>query len=116
MTKAPTHVYELLNGGRISWSRIGVFTSIELAKEVAGLVLATYGQFDDDEGVEDTNFDAEWVMRRETIGPPSRTLEVGDPKPFQVYGSEGSAFKIDTIVLDQGRSIGEIIYPPQAEA
>lgn len=104
-------VYELMAGGSISWWRVGVFTDIDAAKHAASLVLDTYRQFDGDEDTEQTNYDAEWVMKRETIGARHRH-EVGDPKPFCVFGSEGSAFKINTITLNEGRAVDVAIYPP----
>lgn len=103
-------VYELLNGGRLSWSRVGVFTNIDTAKHVAALVLDTYHEFDGDEGTEQCDYAAEWEMSRDTIGPRNR--EVGEPKPFLRYGEDGSAFKIDTIVLNTARTMTGVAYPP----
>ena len=103
-------VYELLNGGRSSWHRVGVFTDIDTAKHVAALVLDTYHEFDGDDGTEQCNYEATWEMSRETIGPRNR--EVGDPKPFLRYGESGSAFKIDTIILDTAKTVTGVIYPP----
>lgn len=97
-------VYELRNGGRVSWHRVGVFSTIDKAKQAAAQVLETYREFDGDEDVERTDFQAEWTMQRETIG--SSRHEVGEPKPFLNYGSQGSAFKIDTIEIDVVRERG----------
>ena len=86
-------VYQLHEGGRGSWSDKGLFATITRAKEQAATILDTYHEFDGHEDTEQTDYNATWQMKRETIGGRG-THEIGAPKPFLVYGDEGSAFKI----------------------
>lgn len=113
-TPAPTLFYNLYEGGRTSWHRVGTFTSIDRAKAAAALRLDTYRAYDGDQDVEAVNYDAEWVLRRETIG--RRRREVGDPKPFLIYGDNGSAFKINTIEVDVATdAVGNILTAADSE-
>lgn len=88
-------IYQLHEGVRRGhMSEIGLFKSVEAAKKVAEAKLDTYHEFDGDDDVEKVNFDAQWEMKRETIGhnPPR---EFGKPKLFLVYGLEyDTAFRI----------------------
>lgn len=87
-------VYELRNGG--SHSSCGFFQSVERAKAEATKILDSYHEFDGDDDVEQVNFDAEWEMKRETIGK-NPVHEIGEPKPTLVYGlTYDTAFRVIT--------------------
>lgn len=95
------YVYELARAGRMSTGTIGIFSTVEKAKEAAALVLESYREYQGDPDTEQTNYDAEWVERRAEIPGLG---EVGDPMPFLEYGSCGSSFKIVTVTVDAGRT------------
>jgi len=80
-------IYDLQNGGKCE----GLFLSLEGAKARAREVLESYREFDGDPNTEAVDYDAEWVMQRETI---ARHHEVGKPKPTLNYGSSGGRFVI----------------------
>lgn len=85
-------IYDLQNGGRMSFRCEGLFLSLEGAKARAAEVLEEYHEMDDLDDVEGINYDAVWVVQQETIGP--RKHPVGEDKPTLNYGEDGSRFVI----------------------
>lgn len=98
-TQPVSVVYELMLGSvsGLWWHTQGHFLTIEGAKAAAAEHMEPWHEYDDDDEVEPTNWDATWEMLQDTIGPASRPHPVGEPKPYLIFGTTNrSAFKIET--------------------